>query len=98
MILSPMVAERVAAYEQEHGHKPDKLVLEIVEHSMKVGRMLTEQGQEDAQRGKPPRPAATFPALVEKVFRMGEDSETVQIVAEVWQSNYMDDYRKGGAV
>ena len=98
MNLSPMVAEWAAAYEQENGHKPEKLVLEIAEHIMKVGGMLTKQGQEDAQKSKPPRPAETFPALVEKVFRMGEDSETVQIVAEVWQLDYMKGYRKGGAV
>ena len=97
MTISPMVAEWVAAYEQEHGHKPEKLVLEIAEHITKVGEMLKERGQEDAKQGKPPRPAATFPALVERVFRMGDD-ETAQIVAEVWQSNYMDGYQKGGAV
>ena len=95
MNLPPIVAQWVATYEQEHGHKPEKLVLEIAEHIMKVGEMLAEQGQKDAQQGKPPQPAATFPALVEQVFRMGDD-ETAQIVAEVWQSDYMDGYQKGG--
>lgn len=95
MTLSPMVAEWVAAYEQEHGHKPEKLVLDIAEHITKVGKMLKDRGQEDAQQCKPPRPAATFPALVEQVFRMGDD-ETAQIVADLWQSDYMDGYQKGG--
>ena len=40
MTLSPMVAEWVAAYEQEHGHKPADLVLQIAEHILKVGKMF----------------------------------------------------------
>lgn len=94
MTLSPMVAELVAAYEQEHGHKPADLVLQIAEHILKVGKMLTNLGQKDAQEGKTPYPADAFPTLVIKAFRMdgNENPETVQAVADLWQSDYMDGY------
>ena len=94
MILSPMVAELVATYEQEHGCKPANLVLQIAEHILKVGKMLTNLGQKDAQEGKTPYPADIFPALVIKAFRIDvdEDHETVQAVADLWQSDYMDGY------
>lgn len=94
MTLSPMVAEWVAAYEQEHGRKPDDLVLQIAEHILKVGKMLTNLGQKDAQEGKTPYPADVFPTLVIKAFRMDvdKDHETVQAVADLWQSDYMDGY------
>lgn len=94
MILSPMVTEWAEAYEQEHGHKPAELVLRIVEHILKVGKMLTELGQKDAQEGKSAYPADVFPALVVKAFRLyvDEDHETVRAVADLWQSDYMDGY------
>ena len=94
MTLSPMVAECVATYEQEHGCKPADLVLQIAEHIPKVGKMLTELGRKDAQEGKKPYHADVFPALVLKAFRMDadEDHETVQAVADLWQSDYMDGY------
>lgn len=94
MTLSPMVAEWAEAYEQEHGHKPADLVLQIAEHILKVGKMLTNLGQKDAQEGKTPYPADVFPALVIKAFRMDvdEDHKTVQAVADLWQSDYMDGY------
>lgn len=94
MILSPMVAEWAAAYEQEHGQKPAELVLQIAEHILKVGKMLTELGKKDAQKGKSAYPADVFPALVVKAFRLDDDEgrETVQAVADLWQSDYMDGY------
>lgn len=94
MSLSPMVTERAESYEQEHGHKPADLVLQIAEHILKVGKMLTELGQKDAQEGKSAYPADVFPALVVKAFRLDvdEDHETVQAVADLWQSDYMDGY------
>ena len=111
MTLSPTVTERAEAYEQEHGHKPADLVLQIAEHILKVGKMLTELGQKDAQEGKSAYPADVFPALVVKAFRLDdvfpalvvkafrldvdEDHETVQAVADLWQSDYMDGYNTG---
>ena len=94
MTLSPMVAEWVAAYTQEHGRKPADLVIQITEHILKVGKMLTELGRKDAQEDKTPYPADVFPALVIEAFRMDvdEDHETVQAVADLWQSDYMDGY------
>ena len=70
MTLSPVVAESVAAYEQEHGSKPADLVLQIAEHILKVGKMFTNLGQKDSREGKAPYPADVFPALVIKAFRM----------------------------
>ena len=92
MNLSPIVAEWAATYEQEHGCKPADLVLQIAEHILKVGEMLTNLGQKDAQEGKTPYPADVFPALVIKAFRMDvdEDHETVQAVADLWKAAYMD--------
>lgn len=97
MTLSPMVTEWAEAYEQEHGHKPADLVLQTAEHILKVGKMLTELGQKDAQEGKSAYPADVFPALVVKAFRLDvdEDHETVQAVADLWQSDYMDGYNTG---
>ena len=97
MTLSPTFTEPAEAYEQEHGHKPDDLVLRIAEHILKVGKMLTELGQKDAQEGKSACPADVFPALVVKAFRLDvdEDHETVQAVADLWQSDYMDGYNTG---
>lgn len=94
MTLSPIVAEWAEAYKQEHGHKPADMSLQIAEHILKVGKMLTNLGQKDAQEVKTPYPADVFPALVLKAFRMDvdEDHETVQAVADLWQSNYMDGY------
>lgn len=101
MTLSPVVAESVAAYEQEHGSKPADLVLQIAEHILKVGKMFTNLGQKDSREGKAPYPADVFPALVIKAFRMdvAENHETVQAVADLWQSDYMDGYndKSGGA-
>lgn len=97
MTLSPTVTEWAEAYEQEHGHKPADLVLRIAEHILNVGKMLTELGQKDAQEGKSAYPADVFPALVVKAFRLDvdEDHETVQAVADLWQSDYMDGYNTG---
>ena len=94
MNLSPIVAELAATYEQEHGCKPSDLVIQITEHILKVGEMLTELGRKDAQEDKRPYPADVFPAQVIKAFRMDvdEDHETVQAVADLWQSDYMDGY------
>lgn len=100
MNLSPTVAEWAADYEQEYGHRPAESVLQIAEHISKVGDMLVNQGRKDAQKGKDPYPAAVFPALVVKAFRLevDEDYETVQAVADLWQSDYMDGYEKGGMI
>ena len=100
MTLSPVVAQWAAIYEQENGRKPDKLMLEIAEHIMKVAKKLTDRGHMDAQQGKSAYPATVFPELVVKAFRLGvdEDHETVQAVADLWQAYYMDGYRKGGKV
>lgn len=94
MTLSPMVAEFAAAYEQEHGRKPADMVLRIAEHILKVGKMFTELGRKDSQEGVKPCHANAFSDLVVKVFRLDadKDHETVQAVADLWQSDYMDGY------
>lgn len=99
MTLSPVVAEWVAAYEQEHGRKPDVLVLQIAEHILKVGKVLTNRGQQDHKEGKAPYHADAFQELVIKAFRMdgNEDSETVQAVADLWRSDYLDGYQNIGS-
>lgn len=94
MSLSPMVEKWAAAYEEEYGKRPGDLVLQIAEHIEKAGEMLTEQGRKDAQEGKHAYPAQFFPALVIKAFRegIGKHPDTVQAVADLWQSDYMDGY------
>ena len=74
--------------------QPTELSLKAAEHILKVGKMLTELGQKDAQQGKSAYPADVFPALVVKAFRLdvAEDHETVLAVADLWQSNYMGGY------
>lgn len=96
MTLSHTVTEWAEAYEQEHGRKPAELVLQIAEHILNVSMMLTELGRNDAQNGKKAYPSDIFPALVAKAFRMDvdEDHETVQAVADLWQSDYMDGYNQ----
>ena len=97
MTLSHIVTERAEAYYQEHERKPADLVLRIAEHILKVGKMLTELGQKDAQQGKSAYPANVFPALVVKAFRLDvdENHETVQAVADLWKSNYMAGFDTG---
>ena len=94
MTLSLTVTKLAEAYEQEHGHKPADLVLRIAEHILKVGKMLTELGQKDAQQGKSAYPVDYFPTLVIKAFGMdiSKHPDTVQAVADLWQSDYMDGY------
>lgn len=94
MILSPTVAKLAASYEQEHGEKPGELVLQIAEHILKVGKTLTELGQKDAQKGRGAYSADFFPTLVLKAFGMdiSKHPDTVQAVADLWQSDYMDGY------
>ena len=96
MTLSPTVAKWAEIYEQEYGHKPTDLVLQIAEHIEKVCKMLNEQGHKDAQLGKCAHPADFFPALVIKAFGMdiSKHPDTVQAVADLWQSYYMDGYQQ----
>lgn len=95
MSLSPMTAEWAAVYEQEHGQRPAELVLQIAEHILKVGKMLTNLGQKDAQEGKTPYPADIFPALVREAFQAIPEGATVKEIADLWQSDYMDGYNTG---
>lgn len=97
--MSGKVEEWAANYEQEFGRKPAELVLRVAEHIEKVGGMLTELGKKDAQEGKEAYSSKDFPTLVTKVFQLDpdKDHETVQAIAELWQSDYMDGYREGGA-
>lgn len=94
MSLSPMVAKWATVYEQEHGKKPGELVIRIAEHVKKVCKILNERGQKDAQQGKCAHPADFFPALVIKAFGMdiSKHPDTVQAIADLWQSDYMDGY------
>lgn len=99
MTLSPMVAEYIAAYEQEFGQRPDDMVLRVIEHVIKVGKSLTELGKKDAQAGETARTAEAFPSLVRKAFHLDQDEQhgMVDEVADLWRSNYMAGYREGGA-
>lgn len=94
MTLSPTVAEWAEAYEQENGHKPAELSLQIAEHILKVGKMLTDLGHKDAQEGRNPYQSDEFPALVCKAFRLRRDEqpELVQGIADIWRNNYMEGY------
>lgn len=94
MTLSPTVAELVAAYEQEHGRKSTELAVQVLEHIAKVGDMLHQLGQKDAQKGDNARPVDVFPLLVVKAFQMDadEDQDIVEGVADLWYSEYMDGY------
>lgn len=97
MNLSPTVAECAVIYEQEHGHGPSELATRAANHIDKVRGILRKQGQNDARKGLKPYPSDFFPALVVKAFRLDvdEDHETVQAVADLWQSDYMDGYNTG---
>lgn len=97
---TPVVLAWAEAYEQEHGHKLSDLVLQIAEHIEKGCKMLNELGQKDAQQGKCAHPADFFPALVIKAFGMdiSKHPDTVQAVADLWQSDYMDGYQEGSEV
>ena len=96
MTLSPMVAKWAAAYEQEYGERPPELSLQIAEHINKVGERLTEQGRKDAQAGDYAYSTKIFQALVIKVFGEGikKHPSTVQAVADLWRSDYMDGYNE----
>lgn len=100
MKLSTMVADLAADYEQEHGQKPIGQALQIAEHILKVGAMLTELGRKNAQQGESAYSADVFSVLVVKAFQLDadEDHETVQAIADLWQFDYMDGYQEEGAV
>ena len=100
MSLSPMTAECVAIYEQEHGCKPSDLVIQIGEHIEKVAGILATQGAQDAQKGRTARPAGFFRELFCKVFRIPHsyDTATEDAMAGLWQSFYTEGYQKGGEV
>lgn len=100
MTLSPMVAEYVAIYEQEHGHKPTKLVIQIAEHIAKVGEKLRKSGSADASEGYQARHRDAFKSLVCKAFHLeaGEDPEFVEAIADLWMAYYMEGYKEGGTV
>lgn len=97
MNSSPTITECAAIYEQEHGHKPSELAIRVANHIDQVRNRLRKQGQDDARKGMRAYPADFFPALVAKAFRLDvdEDHETVQAVADLWRSNYMDGYNTG---
>lgn len=97
MTISHLTIEFVEAYEREYGQRTTELALEAAEHILKVGKLLTELGQKDAQQGKSAYPANVFPALVVKAFRLDgdENHETVQAVADLWKSNYMAGFDSG---
>lgn len=94
MKLSPEVAEWAEAYEQKRGHKPNKLLVQVTEHIMKVNDTLTERGKNDAQKGKKALHADYFPELFRKVFGLDPEAhdEAVQAVADLWESAYMNGY------
>lgn len=97
MILSPMVAECAAAYEQECGKHSAELVPQIAEQIQNVSKMLMNLGRETAQQGERACSTEVFPALVAEIFRLDlvEDHLTVQVVANLWQSDYMNGYNTG---
>ena len=97
---TPVVLAWAAVYEQEYGQKPGAEVLRMAEHILKVGKMLTELGQKDAQEGKSAYSATFFLGLVAKAFQLdaGKAHEMVQTVADLWQSDYMDGYQEGSEV
>ena len=96
MTLSPMVTEWAEAYEQEYSKKPAALVMRIAEHILKVSEWLSKQGENDARQGKRAPTANFFHALVINVFRfdVAYTHEAVTVVAALWESSYMDGYRK----
>lgn len=67
---------------------------QVLEHIEKVGGMLHQLGQKDAQRGGKARPADVFSLLVVKAFQMDadEDRDLVEGVADLWYADYMDGY------
>ena len=94
MKLSPTVVEWAAAYEQEHGHKPNELLVQITEHIINVCDILRERGKEDAQKGKKAPHADYFPELFRKAFGLDPEAndDTAQAVADLWKSAYMNGY------
>ena len=91
------VEEWVTAYEQEYGRKPSEESIRIAKHIDKVGDMLREHGQEDAQEGKQVYPDRVFVELAQRAFHNGLDEETAQIIGDLWKSDYMDGYQEGSA-
>ena len=91
---SPVVVERVTAYEQEYGRKPTDAAIRMAEHVDKVGAMLREQGRKDAREGREQLCAEVFPTLVRWIFRMepDEDSELVEVIADLWRMEYEKGY------
>ena len=93
MNLSPVVAEWATAYEQEHGQRPAELSLRIAEQITEVRKILWGLGKKAAGNGEILCSTDTFTELVIKVLPMDlneRHSETVQAIADLWQSAYTD--------
>ncbi len=96
MSISPITAEWAVAYEKEYGHQPSERALQMAEHINKLSVILQNLGQRDAQKGDLPYSADIFQELAKKAFCLDpdKDHEIVQVVADLWQADYMDGYRQ----
>lgn len=104
MNLPPIVSKWVATYEQEHGHKPKKQVIQIVAYFERLCAAIEDLGRSDAVAGRKPLSFSTFYDMTRQVIVGGSKDkadECVQLYAELVRDHYMDSYnssQEGGAV
>ena len=103
MNLPPIVAKWIATYEQEHGHKPKKQVIQIVAYFERLCTAIEYLGRSDAVAGRKPLSFSTFYDMTRQVIVGGskdKSDECVQLYAELVRDHYMDGYnssQEGGA-
>ena len=90
--LPPIAAEWVASYEQEHGKRPSKQVLQIVTYFERLGMALEELGSDDAKKGRRPLPFDAFYDLTQHVIVGRGTDDLVQTYAELMREDYMIGY------
>ena len=73
---------------------PTISVVQMEQHLTKVANLLTEEGRKEAQEGKEARPIDDFIDIAARAFRLdpAKDLKTVQAVADLWESVYMNEY------
>lgn len=102
MNLPPIVATWVATYEQEHGHKPKKQVIQIIAYFERLCTAIKDLGRSDAVAGRKPLSFSVFYDMTRQVIVGGRDKadECVQLYDELVRDHYMDGYnsaQEGGA-
>ena len=98
MTLPPIVAEYAATYEQEHGKRLSRQVLQTIAYFERLGKALRGLGRGDAKKGRKPLPFPVFYDLTRYVIDDdAKEDNCTQIYAELMQEYYKDGYDRNAS-